>query len=377
MARKILIVSAEASGDLHASHLVRNLKNLNPGLEFFGLGGELSKREGVETAFDTSSLAVVGLVDVIKNIFAIKKIFSGLVKRIDEEKPCLAILVDYPGFNLALASQLKKRGIPVIYYISPQVWAWGEKRIETIKKCVTKVIVFFKFEEELYRRHGIDAEFVGHPLVETVKASLSKEEVIKKHGLAQGRPLVALLPGSRTGEVKALLPVMTGAAMIMEKGLPGAQFIIAKYRDFNAGLFDDALKDTRLDARVISGDTYNILGASDFAIVASGTATLETAIMGTPFIITYKASLINFLAYKLVAKIHFLGLVNIIAGKEIVPEFLQYDATAENLAGASLDIMRNGGKRSAMVEELKKVKDSLGSPGASERAAGAILPYVK
>lgn len=377
MAKNILIVSGEPSGDLHASNLVKELKKIKSDIKFFGLGGNLSKEAGVEIKFDISKLAVVALVDVLKNIFTIGKVFKGLLKEVDSKKCDIAILVDYPGFNLRMAKELKKRNIPVIYYISPQVWAWGEDRIQIIKDCVQKIIVFFKFEEELYKRNGVNAEFVGHPLIETVKPTLSKDEVIKKYSLSPSKPVIALLPGSRSMEVKSLLKVMVGAARLIDRELPGTQIVIAKYRNLPLALYESVVNGSGLNIRICDSDAYNILSASDFAIVASGTATLETAIIGTPFILTYKTNLINYIAYRMVAKMRILGLVNWIAGKVIVPEFLQYDATPKKLARAALEILRDNSKKSAMVAELKKVKDSLGNPGASSRAAAAILPYLQ
>jgi len=378
MPKNILIVSGEPSGDLHASNLVKELKKSKSGLEFFGLGGNLSKEAGVEIAFDISKLAIVGLVDALTNIFTIGKIFRGILRRVDSKKCDLAILVDYPGFNLRLAKELKKRDIPVIYYISPQVWAWGENRIEIIKKCVTKILVFFKFEEELYKKNGVNAQFIGHPLAEKVKAGASQDQILKKYSLSDSGPIIALLPGSRATEVKTLLNIMVEAAKLIDKELPGAQFVVAKYKNLPLELYESATKHSGvINIRLADGDAYDILSVSGFAIVASGTATLETAIIGTPFVITYRTNLVNYIAYKIVAKIKILGLVNWIAGRIIVPEFLQYDATPEKLAGASLEIIRSGSKRTEMLAELKKVRDSLGAPGASSRAAAAILPYLQ
>ena len=376
MAKSILIVAGEPSGDLHASNLVKELKTLGTDLEFFGLGGALCKAAGVNIDFDIKKLSVIGLVDVWKNIFTIGRVFKGILKKVDSRKTDLAILVDYPGFNLRLAKELKKRNIPVIYYISPQVWAWGENRIHIIKKCVAKILVFFKFEEDLYKKRGVDSEFVGNPLLETVKATLPKDEILKKYNLSKERPVIALLPGSRSMEVRTLLKIMTGAAKIIAKELGETQFVAAKYKNLPARLYRKALKGSSLDIRIVDGDAYNILSVSDFAIVASGTATLETAIIGTPFVITYKVGLINYIAYKIVAKIKVLGLVNVIAGRVIVPEFLQYDATPEKIAQKSIEILRDSAKRATMLYELECVKSSLGAPGASQRAARAILPYL-
>ena len=375
--KKILIVSGEPSGDLHASNLVKDLKSLKPNLQFFGLGGRLSREAGVDISFDIAKLALVGLIEVWKNIFTIGKAYKALLKKIDDEKPRLAILVDYPGFNLRLSKELKARSIPVIYYISPQIWAWGKDRIAIIKRCVTKMVVFFKFEEELYSTYGVEAEFVGHPLLDVVKTDMEKGAVLSKYRLSGNKTTIALLPGSRTMEVEVLLPIMAGACKAMNERTGKFQFVVAKHPDLPMSLYEDAAKDYGLDIRIVDGDTYNILGAADFAVVASGTATLETAIIGTPFVITYKANLLTFLLYKFVARIKHVGLVNIIANREIVPEFIQFDAAPEKIAGAALEYLNDKEKISGMVNDLKDVGLSLGAPGAHMRAARAILQFLE
>ncbi|MCX5666614.1 MAG: hypothetical protein NT036_06250, partial [Candidatus Omnitrophica bacterium] len=235
------------------------------------------------------------LVDVLKNIFTIGKVFRGILKKVDSKKTDLAILVDYPGFNLRLAKELSTRGILVIYYISPQIWAWGGDRINIIKKYVARILVFFKFEEVMYRDNGIRSDFVGNPLLETVKTTLPKDEILKKYGLSKEKPVIALLPGSRTMEVKTLLEIMARSAEIIAKELPGAQFVVAKYKNLPASLYEKVLKSFSPGIKIADGDAYNILSVSDFAIVASGTATLETAIIGTPFVITYRTGIINYI----------------------------------------------------------------------------------
>ncbi|MFA4981616.1 MAG: lipid-A-disaccharide synthase [Candidatus Omnitrophota bacterium] len=373
----ILIVAGEPSGDLHASNLVKDLRSMRQGLRFFGPGGELSKEAGVEVIFDISKLALVGAVEVVKNIATVGKAYKAVMSKIEAQKPDLAILVDYPGFNLRLAKALKKRSIPVVYYISPQIWAWGLDRIEIIKRCVKKMIVFFKFEEELYKRYGVDAEFVGHPLVDIVKMTLPKDDVMKAYDLLKGKKTIALLPGSRSLEVRSFLPVMLSAAGILNDKLKGAQFIIARHPGLPLRFYEEAVGNSGLDVRIATSDTYNIVGASDFAIVASGTATLETAIIGTPFVMMYKTSFLTYILYKAVMKSPFVGLVNVIAGKEVVPELLQYDATPANIAAKSVEIMENAGKMAAMLSDLQAVKVSLGGPGARLRAAKSILPLLQ
>ncbi|MFA6142619.1 MAG: lipid-A-disaccharide synthase [Candidatus Omnitrophota bacterium] len=371
--KKILIVAGEPSGDLHASNLVKNLKSLNPDIKFFGIGGTLLKKCGVDIIFDISELALVGVVEVLKNIFTVGKAFKTVLAKADAERPDLAILVDYPGFNLRLARELKARSIPVVYYISPQVWAWGRDRVNIIKKCVKKIIVFFKFEEELYKTYGVDATFVGHPLLDTVKATMTKDEVLKMYDLSRGKPVVALLPGSRTLEVKSFLSVMISACAIINKSSGGAQFVIAKYEGLRRDLYEDAIKSSNLDIRIADNDTYNILTAADFAVVASGTATLETAIIGTPFVMIYRVNLLTYMLYKIVSTTKFIGIVNIIAGKEVVPELLQYEMTPENIAAEVLKLMSDEDKKTKMLEGLKRVRASLGTSGASLRAAEEIL----
>ncbi|MBI5144230.1 MAG: lipid-A-disaccharide synthase [Candidatus Omnitrophica bacterium] len=375
--KNILIVAGEPSGDLYASNLVNDLKKSNPGLKFFGLGGELLKGSGVDLVFESSGLAVVGVTEVLKNIFTIKAAYTSLLKRIDSTKVDLAILVDYPGFNLRLARALKKRSVPIVYYISPQVWAWGRARIRTIRESVRKIIVFFKFEEALYKKYGVDVEFVGHPLLDIVKTTLSKDEFVRRHHLSKELTIIAILPGSRAIEVKRLLPISISACRIIGERLNNTQFVIAKHPSLTKSLYEGAIENSRLDIRLVEGETYNILGSSDFAIIASGTATLEAAIIGLPFVIVYKTSLLTYLLYKLVKRTPFVGLVNIIAGKEVSPELLQYDAAPERIAGETIEILTDGKRRASMIEELKKVKFSLGVPGASSRAVQAILPFLK
>ncbi|MDO8525902.1 MAG: lipid-A-disaccharide synthase [Candidatus Omnitrophota bacterium] len=374
---KILIVAGEPSGDLHAASLVRSLKALDPGLQFFGMGGTILKDAGADITFDISALALVGFVEVWKNIWAVGRTYKGLLRKIDMERPSLAILVDYPGFNLRLAKELKKRAIPVIYYISPQVWAWGRDRINLIKRYVDRIIVFFKFEEELYKLRGINAEFAGHPLVDTVRASRTREETLKIYGLSKDKAAIALLPGSRSNEITTLLPIMARAAKLINARMPDTQFVIARYPDLARGMYERAVLESGADIKIADGDAYNVVASADFAIVASGTATLETAIIGTPLIIIYKVKLLTYIAYNFVARLRFLGIVNIIAGKEVAPELLQYAATPEKISEKAVSLLSDGKKLEQMRKELAGVKRSLGSPGASARAAGAVLAFIR
>jgi lipid-A-disaccharide synthase len=375
--KRILIVAGEPSGDLHASNLVRDLKKINPAVEFFGLGGVKSKDAGVDVIFDIAHLALVGLIDVIKNIFTVGNVFKEVLAKVDSKKTDLAILVDYPGFNLRLAKELKKRNIPVIYYISPQIWAWGRDRIKIIQKCVTKMVVFFKFEEELYKTYNVDAAFVGHPLIETVKPKYDKSYIFRKLGLQENRTTIAILPGSRKSEISHLLETLVGASKLINEKLGNVQFILSKHPSLPLALYEKAIECSGLKIVLAEGDTYDIVAASDFAIVASGTATLETSILGTPYVLVYRSDLVTYIAYNIVVDIKHIGIANIIAGRTIVPELLQYNMTPEKVSASVIDILTHEDKKSKMLSDLKDVRISLGAPGASTRAAEAIAPYIK
>ncbi len=375
--KTILIISGEPSGDLHASNLVKELAARRPGLKFFGMGGSRSKAAGVEITVDISGLALVGVVEVIKNISSIQKAHEELLKRVDERRPDLAILVDYPGFNLRLARELKRRSIPIVYYISPQIWAWGMSRIKIIKECVKKIVVFFKFEEELYKKNGVDVEFVGHPLLDIVKITLPKKAVFNKYGLNEDKITVALLPGSRAIEIKRLLPVLVDTSSMIAQRIGSVQFIISKVKDLPLDLYEADIKRAGIDIRLVEDDTYNILASSDFAMVASGTATLETALIGTPLVIIYKTNPITCFLSRLFMRTPFLGLVNIIAGKEIAPEFLQERATPKHIAKVVAALLDDPAALAKMRDDLKRVASSLGEPGAVRRAADAILPLLE
>ena len=375
--KKILIISGEPSGDLHASNLVKDLKSLDPSLQFYGVGGELSKKAGVDVIFDITKLALVGVVEVIKHISVVKEAHDAVIKKIENDRPDIAILVDYPGFNLKIAGDLSRKSIPVVYYISPQIWAWGRQRIHAIKKYVSKMLVFFKFEEELYKTYGVNTDFVGHPLVDVVKVTSSKDEVFKKYSLSKDKKTIAILPGSRESEIKVFLPVLAKAAEMISQKMDNVQFVISKHPDKPLSMYEAGLKGASFDYRLAEGDMHNIVGAADFAIVASGTATLETGMLGTPLIIVYKTSHITYALYKLVTNTRFIGLVNVIAKKEVAPELLQYRMTPERIAEKTLEALSNPAKLTQARKELALVKDSLGSSGASLRAAKAILPLLK
>jgi len=374
--KHILIVAGEASGDLHAAHLVKAIRKMRPDTAFLGLGGERLKAEGVEICYDIVGLAVVGLFEVLKNLKKFKEIFDGLLQVVDRRKPDLAILVDYPGFNLRLASELKKRGIPVIYYISPQVWAWGRGRIATIKRLVDLMLVVFAFEEELYKKHGVPAAFIGHPLLDIIKTSSSKEEVLMKARLNTQKYTFALLPGSREKEVRVLLPIMLDTARLLYRQKPDSQFLILRSSNVAEDIFRRICASYQIPVAIASDMTYDGLKASDFALVASGTATLETALLGIPMVILYKISFLTWAYLKTTVRIPYIGLVNVIRNKKVIAEFIQYDAKPQKIAAYILSVITDGGAVERIKQDLRDAVGLLGEKGACERAARHVVDFL-
>jgi len=372
MSKNILIVAGESSGDIHASNLVKNLKKLDPEIRFFGIGGKNMSREGVEILKGIENMAIIGVWEIFSKIPHIREAFAKIRSKISASPPDAAILVDYPGFNLRLARALKRKGIPVIYYITPQVWAWGAFRIRGIKKYVDKAIVILPFEEKLFRRRGIDATFVGHPILETLRESAISRSSL---GLVEKTPTVAILPGSREREVRSMLGLMCEACGILAGNL-SAQFVLLRTSSVDDSLYDEILKGTKLNIKSVKDDTRGVLGISDFVLTASGTATLEAAVMEKPMLIIYKTSFLTALLFKIFARTPFIGLVNIIAGRGVCPEVLQYDAGPRHLANEMLGILSSEDKRKRQIEGLRGVKKLLGPPGASERAAGIALQFI-
>ncbi|MEI8012573.1 MAG: lipid-A-disaccharide synthase [Candidatus Omnitrophota bacterium] len=364
----LLIVAGEESGDMRAAALVREIKALCPGTRFIGIGGNRCREAGVDTFTDITELAVIGFTEVIKNFARIKRVFNLTLTRALAERPQAVILVDYPGFNLRLAQELKKNGIKVIYYISPQVWAWKESRVKTIKNTVARMMVLFPFEKDLYARHGYTADLVGHPLVDEVRADIPRHEFLTHAGLDHQKKVIALLPGSRTKEISRHLPVMLEAARIILKKNPDIQFILLKAKNLGQECFSPWLS-IAPEKLIITEDYYNALGACDSGIVCSGTATLETALMGKPMTVVYKTSWLTWYLGKLLVKIPCIALVNIVAGHKIVEELLQKNASPANIAAEALKTLELSDK---LQQELARVKTLLGSPGASRRAAMVV-----
>jgi lipid-A-disaccharide synthase len=367
--KQIMIVAGEASGDLHGGNLVQAMHRIDPEIRFYGVGGGKLKAAGVELTADAAEMAVVGLTEVVSKLGFILKVMAQLKASLKKDRPDLLILIDYPDFNLPLARAAKKYGVKVFYYISPQVWAWRRGRIGKIKKIVDRMAVILPFEADLYKEAGVDVTFVGHPLLDVVRTKYPRKEALRRFDLAEGVTTVGILPGSRQSEVTRLLPVMLGAAEIIEKKIKDVQFVLPLADTLDIAFVSQIIARYPVAVRLIPNEVYDVIGCTDIAMVASGTATLETALMETPMIIIYKVSAPSYYVGKMVIDVDHIGLVNIIAGKEIVPELIQFEASPEKIAVKVIDILTTKGRSEHIRAELKKIRSMLGSHGAAERVA--------
>jgi lipid-A-disaccharide synthase len=350
--KSVMIVAGEASGDIYGAHLVMAIKELDPCIEFFGLGGPEMERTGVRIMHQLSSMTVVGMTEIIP------------------KSRYILILIDYPGFNLHLAKKAHSLGIPVLYYIPPQVWAWREGRVKKIAKRVDRVAVILPFEKEFYRRHGLKVEYVGHPLLDILLPERDKEEIKKSLDINHNKtPILGLLPGSRDEEVESLLPVMIGAAEIISQHYPNLYCILPLASTVKEDVVAPYIKTAKIEIKIERFDTKAILKTADLALIASGTATLEAAIMETPMVIAYKVSFLSYILGRFLIKVSQIGLVNLVAGRAIVPELIQGKATSLRLAEEALAILKNDALKRDMKKGLKLVREQLGRGGAAKKAA--------
>jgi lipid-A-disaccharide synthase len=423
----IMIVAGEASGDKHGASLVRALTQLNPAIkyEFFGSGGEEMRGSGVETLVDAREVGIIGLPEIARAIGKLYRAYRTLLRCARSRRPVAVVLIDWPDFNMRLAKTLHRQGFKIIYYISPQVWAWRRYRIRALRRDVDRMLVILPFEEEFYKRAGLEVRYVGHPLAEAVRTTASREEFCRRHGLDPMRPIFALLPGSRHKEIHYHLPVMLQAAgklrsipfRIANCGLRinsqsveaqfatvqsaiansqseirNPQFVVPlastvrpedvapaiREAQLAVGEITDSEPD-RLCVIAIEDDTYNALAHSDFAVVASGTATVEAALAGTPMVIIYRGSELNWRLIRPLIHLDTFGMVNLIAGRRIVPELMQRKATGENIAREAAAILSDPARLAQMREDLKHVREQLKADGgsAAERAAQAVIEVIR
>jgi lipid-A-disaccharide synthase len=364
-----MIVAGEASGDLHGGNLVQAMHQIDPDLSFYGVGGKRMQAAGVKLLADAADMAVVGLTEVAFKLGMILRVMRRLKVSLSVEKPDLVILIDYPDFNLPIARAARKCGIKVLYYISPQVWAWRKGRIETIRNSVDRMVVILPFEEKFYRDAGVDVTFVGHPLLDEVRKKYSRSEALKRFGLREEAITVAILPGSRRSEVAVLLPEMLQACRILSEKISPLQFILPIAGTLDPAFVRDILGQFPVRVNMIRDEIYDVIAVSDTAMVASGTATLETALLETPMVVVYKVSGVSYAIGRRFIRVDHISLVNLIAGCTVVPELIQAEANPERIAAEVRDIITRRGKAREMKAALAEIRGKLGAPGASQRTA--------
>jgi lipid-A-disaccharide synthase len=376
--KHVLMVAGEASGELHGANLVRAMKGLNPNIAVAGIGGRRMEEAGVKILIPCSDMAVVGVTEVFSRLTAITRAHLTLRSLMKESPPDLLILIDYPDFNINLARTAGRCGVPVLYYISPQVWAWRRGRVRKIARRVDRMAVILPFEREFYLNTGagMTIDYVGHPLIDNVPYNLDKEEIKRELGLGKGSKILGLLPGSREEEVKRLLPPMINAAEILSSRYAGLKCVLPVAQTISHDLIRSMVGRSSLEIIIAPKDVYRALAVCDMAMVASGTATLETAIMGVPMIIAYCVSPLSFWIGKMVVKVPYVGLVNLVAGKEVVPELIQDEVTPQGLADKAISILEDEKTKTAMIKDLQMVRERLGSPGASLRTARIALDMM-
>jgi len=370
--KKLYIIAGEASGDLHGANLIQSLKTYaQEPLEIYGTGGDKIRDTGAREFFDLAHFHVTGITDAIKKIPQYKKASVTILEKIKKVQPHLVVLIDNPGFNLHLAQKIHAMNIPIVYYIAPQVWAWAPKRILKIKKYIEKVLVVFEFEKKIYEDNHIPVAWVGHPLKDFVKIKEGIKTVPGKN-----ERFITLLPGSRKGELKMLLPVFLKAAELIKKELPDVAFVLLKSSTLPKEVYERLMKKNEIKIPLIEQNHYDVIHQSQLALACSGTVTLECALLGTPMIISYKGSFLSYVAAKSLIKVEYLGLPNLVLGDRKFPELLQYDATPKKIAEEAIRILKNDKLRLSMKNDLEKVCQKLGETGANERAAREILKLL-
>jgi len=369
---EILIVAAEASADLHAARALDELRKIRPGIRAFGVGGPCLRAAGLETLYPAEDLNVMGIAEVLPKIPRILAVLRGMREAAAQRRPAVALLVDSPDFNLRLAKHLKRQGVKVVYYISPMIWAWRRGRARKIAKVVDRMLCILPFEERFYEGTGVSARFVGHPFAERLLPgdTASYQEAL---GLPSGRTTIALLPGSRRSEIQRIFPAMLEAAERIKAQHPDVQFVVPVAVTLPESALRPALaRHATLDVRLVAGRADEVVGASDAALVKSGTSTLESALMHRPMVVVYKMAWLSYWVARLLVRMSHFALVNILAGRTVVPELLQQEASPERMAAEIERLLSDPGARRAQLDGLAEVRRSLGEPGAARRVAEEI-----
>lgn len=368
-----MLVAGEASGDLHGATLSRALQRQGPGWRLVGMGGPRMAEAGVRLLADTVSHAVVGAGEALSRLPRLFRAFRTLRKEVMAQRPRAVVLIDFPEFNLRLARVAKRLRIPVIYFIPPQVWAWRRGRARLVARLATEILAVFPFEPRIYEAAGARVEFVGHPLLDVLPNGLSRKDARPALGVPLDATLIGLLPGSRREEVERLLPPMAEAARRIRETIPQARFLVAPATSVDPALVERLLRNAPLELAQVRGRTYEVMAAADLLLVASGTATLEAALIGTPMVVCYRVSRLTGMIARLLIRIPWVSLANIVSGRAVVPELLQDNATGLRLAEEAVSLLRNPEALKAQRLAFAELKGALGTPGVGERAARRIL----
>lgn len=374
---KIMFSVGEASGDLHGASVANALKLLQPDIELFGMGSKAMQAAGVRVDYDIAGQGIMGLVEVVKNLRHLFELRDNLAALMDAEHPDALVVIDYPDFNMRLAKIAKRKGIPIVSYISPSAWAWRRGRAKGVAETVDKVAAIFPFEAEVYQAAGADVSFVGHPLLDIVRPAMSQAEAYQHFNADPNRPVVLLMPGSRQQEIAKLLPAMLGACQLIQAKLPECQFFLPIASTISREMLQAAIDSWQVPVTLTTDYTYDLMGLANTVIAASGTATLETAIMEAPTVIIYKVAALTYFLGKLLVRIPNIGLPNIIAGRRIVPELIQNAANPQNIAAETLKILTEPNVYIQTKNDLAEVKAKLGQAGAVKRVAEVILEVAK
>jgi len=371
--KRVVIVAGETSGDLHGAALMRAMKEACPDLAFSGIGGSGMIAEGLTALRHMREMNFMGFVEVVRHLPFIMRTMKDLETHLDDISPDLVILIDYPGFNLKMLPRIKKRGIPVMYYISPQLWAWHTSRVKLIRKYVDRMVVLFEFERSFYEKYGIEADFVGHPLVGMVKATEDRD-TLRQSLNAQSQPLVGLFPGSRSQEIERILPVMVDSVRYMREKMGSVRAAIGCAPEISDDIYESYTEGSDID--LVRGRTYELMTHADVNAVTSGTATIEAGICGTPMVVVYRTSPLTFAIGRRLVKLSYIGMINIIAGRMIVPELWQDDVNPEMLGERLMRLMSDSSLRNQIKGNLRLAVQKLGGPGAVVRAAGVALDML-
>ena len=374
---RIMLVAGEASGDQHAANLVQELRARVPEAICFGLGGEMMVSSGVEVVHNLVSHAVIGIAEAVRKLGDFFKILQEAGNLLKHRHPDVLILTDLPDLNFRIAAKAKALGIPVIYYISPQVWAWRRGRVKTLKRLVDKMIVIFPFEEPIYQKAGVPVSFVGHPLLDIVKTEVDPNRARSRLLNGSSGPLIAMVPGSRSQEIEMLLPVMAQAGLILLRRFPQIRFFLPLAQTVSRCRVETILKESGLEVEIVTKEPYAARAAADLAIVSSGTATLETAILGIPMLIGYRMHALSYFLARIFVKLPYFGLANLVAGEKIAPEFLQDDFNCQNIAEMAGHLLTDSQAAERQRRSWVRVRERLGGAGAAGRAAEEVLKLLR